>query len=342
MKKTALITGINGQDGSFLAELLLKKDYKVIGIQRYKSSTENLNIKHILDNKDLVIDYCDLSDSSKIEKIISKTQPKEVYNLAAQSHVKVSFDIPEYTSNITGLGVLRILEAIKNTNRNIKFYQASSSEMFGKVQETPQKETTPFYPRSPYGVSKVFGFWITKNYRESYKMFAVNGILFNHESERRSETFITRKVIKGMVEILNGVKSKILIGNLNSKRDWGYAPEYVEGMWRMLQAKSPDDFILATNETNSIRDLVIETTNFLKMDVIFKGEGEQEKLIWNNRVILEIDPIYYRPSEVDLLVGDYSKAKRLLGWEPKVKLKELIKIMSLYEQKNFKKEVHNV
>jgi GDPmannose 4,6-dehydratase len=333
MLKKALITGVSGQDGSYLAELLISKSYEVHGLLRYKSSENNLNLLNIKDHPNFHLHYGDIQDYSRIYELISKINPDEVYNLAAQSHVKTSFEIPIYTSDITGLGPLRILEAIKNINPRIKFYQASSSEMFGKVAEIPQTENTPFYPRSPYGCAKVFAFWITKNYRESYGIFAANGILFNHESERRGENFVTRKVIKKLVEISKTNEGILEIGNLDAKRDWGYAPEYVEGMWRMLQASEPEDYVLATNETHSIRELILETASILGMNITFQGSGTDEIGIWNNQKIIKIDKKYFRPAEVDLLIGDYKNAKIKLGWEPKVKFKELVKIITNHEIK---------
>jgi GDPmannose 4,6-dehydratase len=333
MLKKALITGVSGQDGSYLAELLISKSYEVHGLLRYKSSENNLNLLNIKDHPNFNLHYGDIQDYSRIHELISKINPDEVYNLAAQSHVKTSFEIPIYTSDITGLGPLRILEAIKNINPRIKFYQASSSEMFGKVAEIPQTENTPFYPRSPYGCAKVFAFWITKNYRESYGIFAANGILFNHESERRGENFVTRKVIKKLVEISKTNEGILEIGNLDAKRDWGYAPEYVEGMWRMLQASEPEDYVLATNETHSIRELILETASILGMNIAFQESGTDEIGIWNNQKIIKIDKKYFRPAEVDLLIGDYKNAKIKLGWEPKVKFKELVKIITNHEIK---------
>lgn len=331
MLKKALITGVSGQDGSYLAELLLKKSYEVHGLVRYKSDSNLKNLNEILNNPRFNLHYGDLLDSNRIFELIKNINPTEIYNLGAQSHVKVSFDLPIYTSEVTGLSTLKILEAIRQINPEIKFYQASSSEMFGKVMEVPQNENTPFYPRSPYGCAKVFSFWITKNYRESYNLFAVNGILFNHESERRGENFVTRKVIKKLTEIKNKEEGILLIGNLEARRDWGYAPEYVEGMWKMLQASQPDDYVLATNETNSVRDLILETAKNLKMEIKFKGRGVNEKGYWNGKKIIEIDPKYFRPSEVDLLIGDYTNAKIKLNWEPKTKFKDLVKKITEYE-----------
>src|SRR3989344_3078850 len=333
-RKKALITGITGQDGSYLAELLLEKGYEVHGIIRRSSSFNTGRIDHVLrdpheKNRRLFLHYGDLSDGSSLNRILEKVRPDEIYHLGAQSHVRVSFDIPEYTADVDALGTLRMLDAIRETGIKTRFYQASSSGMFGKAAETPQKETTPFHPRSPYGCAKVFGYWIAKNYRETYGLFAVNGILFNHESPRRGETFVTRKVTMGMSRIKLGLQEKIFLGNLNAKRDWGYAKDFVEGMWRMLQQKTPDDYILATGETHSVRELVEEAGKILGFDIVWKGKGEQEKGIDRNtgKTLIEIDPHYYRPAEVDILLGDATKAKKRLGWKPKVKLKELIRIM---------------
>lgn len=332
--KKALITGITGQDGSYLTELLIEKGYEVHGIIRRASTFNTHRIDHIYrdphnPNVMMFLHYGDLIDSSSISRLIEKIQPEEIYNLGAQSHVMVSFEIPEYTSEASGISTLRILDAVRENNFPVRFYQASSSEMFGKVQEIPQKETTPFYPRSPYACSKVFAYWITKNYRESYNLFASNGILFNHESPRRGETFVTRKVTRGLARIKLGIDKKLYLGNLEAKRDWGYAKDYVYGMWQMLQHDKPDDFVLATGETHSIREMVETAATYLDMKIEWKGKGIDEKGIdvKTGQSIIEIDTKYFRPSEVDLLIGDYSKAKNLLGWEPKVKFRELIKIM---------------
>ena len=317
MEKKALITGITGQDGSYLAELLLSKGYKVYGIIRRASTFNTGRLDPIYQDPhsgraNLFLEYGDLSDASNLARLIGKIQPDEVYNLAAQSHVRVSFDSPEYTTDITGTGAVRLLEAIREVGIKPKYYQASSSEMFGKVQAVPQTEETPFYPRSPYGCAKVYAFWITVNYRESYGLHASNGILFNHESPRRGETFVTRKITRALAHILAGLQDKIYLGNLDAKRDWGYAKEYVEAMWLMLQQEKADDYVIATNETHSIREF---------LDVAFQYKG----LDWQKYV--DIDPRYYRPAEVDLLIGDYSKAKRQLGWEPKTKFNDLVKLM---------------
>jgi len=315
--KKALITGITGQDGSYLAELLLSKGYEVHGIIRRASTFNTDRIDHLytdphINGVKLFLHYGDIADSANLIQIIHKIEPDEIYHLAAQSHVRVSFDIPEYTGDVTGVGTTRILEAIRLTGCKSKFYQASSSEMYGLVQEVPQKETTPFYPRSPYGAAKVYAFWLTVNYRESYNMFATNGILFNHESPRRGETFVTRKITRALAHILAGKQDKLYLGNLDSKRDWGYAKEYVEAMWAMLQADKPDDFVIATGETHTIREFLDEAFGHVNLD-------------WNKYV--EIDPIYYRPAEVDLLIGDGAKAEKILGWKPKTSFKDLVKIM---------------
>jgi len=315
--KKALITGITGQDGSYLAELLLAKGYEVHGIIRRASTFNTERIDHLyqdphINDVQLFLHYSDIADSTSLIKLLYRIQPDEIYHLAAQSHVRVSFDIPEYTGDVTGLGTLRILEAIRETGVKAKFYQASSSEMYGKVQEVPQRETTPFYPRSPYGAAKVYAYWTTVNYRESYGIFACNGILFNHESPRRGETFVTRKVTRAVAHIKAGLQDKLYLGNLNAKRDWGYAKEYVEAMWRMLQQEESDDYVIATGETHAVQEFVEEAFAYAGLD-------------WRDHV--EIDPKYYRPSEVDLLVGDASKAKRVLEWEPKTTFKDLVSLM---------------
>jgi GDPmannose 4,6-dehydratase len=316
-RKIALITGITGQDGSYLTELLLKKNYEVHGIIRRSSSFNTGRIDHLYNNpkiynKSLFLHFGDLSDSSSISRVIEKIIPDEIYNLGAQSHVRVSFDIPEYSSEIDAIGTCRILDAIRDTRINTKFYQASSSEMFGKVQAIPQNESTPFYPRSPYACAKLYSHWLTINYRESYNIFACSGILFNHESPRRGQTFVTRKITYGLAQILAKKINKIYLGNLDAKRDWGFAGDYVEAMWMMLQQEKPDDYVIATGETHSVKD-------FLQLAFDYVG------LNWQNYV--EIDPKYFRPAEVDLLIGDSSKAKQKLGWEPKVKFDSLVKMM---------------
>jgi len=315
--KKALITGITGQDGSYLADLLVAKGYEVHGIIRRASTFNTARIDHLYQDSHvngvrLFLHYGDLSDAVNLTKLLYELQPDEVYNLGAQSHVRVSFDIPEYTADVTGVGTIRILEAIRESGVKPRFYQASSSEMYGKVQEVPQTETTPFWPRSPYGCAKMFGYWATVNYRESYGLFASNGILFNHESPRRGETFVTRKISRAVAAIKLGLQKELYLGNMDAKRDWGYAPEYVEGMWRILQADQPDDFVLATNETHTVKEFVQEAFGHVGL--------EWEKYI-------KYDARYERPAEVDLLIGDPAKAKRQLGWEPKVRFKELVQIM---------------
>lgn len=318
MSKKALVTGITGQDGSYLAELLLEKGYEVHGIIRRASTFNTSRLDHIYSDPHfqkhkLTLHYGDLSDGSNLSRLLGQIQPDEVYNLAAQSHVRVSFDAPEYTSDVTGTGTVRLLEAIREVGIKPRFYQASSSEMYGLVQEVPQKETTPFYPRSPYGCAKMYSYWITINYRESYGMHASNGILFNHESPRRGETFVTRKITQAAAHIKLGLQEKLFLGNLDAKRDWGYAKEYVEAMWLMLQQPEGDDYVVATNETHTIRECLEVAFGRLDLD-------------WKKYV--EIDPRYYRPAEVDLLIGDYSKAKAKLGWEPKTTFKGLIELMT--------------
>jgi GDPmannose 4,6-dehydratase len=317
MAKKALITGITGQDGSYLAELLLSKGYEVHGIIRRASTFNTGRLDSIYSDPHsgrtrLSLHYGDLSDASALARLIGKVQPEEIYNLAAQSHVRVSFDSPEYTGDITAIGTIRLLEAIRETGIKPRFYQASSSEMFGKVQEIPQTEKTPFYPRSPYGCAKVFAYWTTVNYREAYSLHASNGILFNHESPRRGETFVTRKITRAVAHILAGLQDKLYLGNLDARRDWGYAKEYVEAMWLMLQQPEPDDYVIATNETHSIRELLDMAFGCVSLD-------------WRKHV--EIDPRYNRPTEVDLLIGDYSKAKRQLNWEPRTRFADLVKLM---------------
>ena len=332
--KKALITGITGQDGSYLAELLLDKGYEVHGIVRRSSSFNTGRINHLINDDSLKgrfdFHHGDVTDASNLNRILEKVEPDEIYNLAAQSHVKVSFEIPDYTAQVDALGTLRFLDAIRETRIDTKFYQASTSELFGKVQETPQTEKTPFYPRSPYGVAKLYGYWIIVNYREAYDLFACNGILFNHESPRRGETFVTRKITRAAARIKEGLQEKVLLGNLKAKRDWGYAPEYVEGMWRVLQQDKPADYILATGETHSVREFANHVFNNLNMELEWVDEEENEKGIEKStgKVRVEVDPSYYRPTEVDILLGDASKAKDELGWEPRVKFEKLVKIMT--------------
>jgi len=320
-KKKALITGITGQDGSYLAELLLEKNYEVHGIIRRTSTFNTQRIDHLYQDPHIkgvhfFLHYGDLTDSSSINRLLEKVQPDEIYHLGAQSHVRVSFDLPEYTGDVTGLSTTRILDAIKNGIKT-KFYQASSGEMFGKVnkEDLPITENTLFHPHSPYACAKVYAYWIARNYREAYNMFACNGILFNHESPRRGETFVTRKITRGLARIKLGKDKKLYLGNLDAKRDWGYAKDYVEGMWLMMQQEKPDDYILATNETHSVREFVEETAKYLDINLIWKGKGIKEKGIdkKTNKTIIEIDPRYFRPAEVDVLQGDYSKAKEKLG-----------------------------
>ena len=332
--KKALITGITGQDGSYLTELLLKKGYEVHGIIRRSSSFNTFRIDHLYKdesilNKSLILHYGDLTDSSNLNRLVEKIQPDEIYNLGAQSHVQVSFELPEYTAEVDGVGTLRFLDAIRETGIKTKFYQASTSELYGKVQEIPQTEQTPFYPRSPYGVAKLYAYWIVVNYREAYDIFACNGILFNHESERRGKTFVTRKISVAVSKIILGLQDSLSIGNLDAKRDWGYAPEYCEGMWRMLQAEKPDDYVMATGETHAVREFIEESFDVLGEEIIWEGEGIDEKGILKSsgQMVVNINPRYFRPTEVDLLIGDPSKAKTNLGWVPKVTFAELVKIM---------------
>ena len=341
MAKIALITGITGQDGSFLAELLLEKGYEVHGIIRRSSSFNTDRIEHLyfdewvrdMHQKRLInLHYGDMTDSSSLVRIIQLTQPDEIYNLAAQSHVKVSFEVPEYTAETDAVGTLRLLEAVRilGMEKKTRIYQASTSELFGLVQEVPQKETTPFYPRSPYGVAKQYGFWITKNYRESYDMFAVNGILFNHESERRGETFVTRKVTLAVARIVQGLQDKLYMGNLDALRDWGYAKDYVECMWLMLQHDVPEDFVIATGEMHSVREFITKAFSVAGINLRWEGEGVDEKGIdeKTGKVLVEVDEKYFRPAEVEQLLGDPTKAKTLLGWNPrKTSFDELINIM---------------
>ena len=323
MKRKAFITGITGQDGSYLAEILLEKGYEVFGMVRRSSSFNTARIDHIFGDIELV--FGDLSDGSALNQLMRTIRPDEVYNLGAQSHVRVSFDIPEYTADTDAMGTLRLLDAIREEGVQARFYQASSSEMFGKAREIPQTEETPFHPRSPYGVSKVFSYWITRNYREAYGMFAVNGILFNHESPRRGPTFVTRKITRAVGAILRGEQSELRLGNLEAKRDWGYAKEYMEGAWQMLQADEADDFVLATGETHSVAEFLAEAFGHANLD-------------WRDYV--QIDERYYRPAEVDVLIGDYSKAKEKLGWEPNVRFKELVRMMVDADRERGKLEEH--
>jgi GDPmannose 4,6-dehydratase len=334
--KTALITGITGQDGAYLAELLLDKGYVVHGIKRRSSSFNTARVDHLYTDPHykglpFYMHYGDLTDATNLIRIIQEVQPDEIYNLAAQSHVQVSFEAPEYTANTDAIGTLRMLEAIRilGLTKKTKFYQASTSELYGKVQEVPQTEKTPFYPRSPYGVAKLYAFWICVNYREAYGIFAVNGILFNHESPIRGETFVTRKITRAAVRIAAGLQPKLFLGNLNAERDWGHAKDYVEGMWRMLQQEEPDDFVLATGVKTTVREFCERAFHHAGIELEWEGEGvnEKGKDVKNGIVLVEVDPTYFRPTEVELLIGDPSKAKEKLGWEPTYSVDELIKEM---------------
>ena len=351
MTKVALITGITGQDGSFLAELLIEKGYEVHGIMRRSSSFNTGRIEHLyldewvrdMHNERLIhLHYADMTDSSSLIRIIQTTKPDEIYNLAAQSHVKVSFDVPEYTAETDAVGTLRLLEAVRilGLENKTKIYQASTSELFGLVQEVPQRETTPFYPRSPYGVAKMYGYWITVNYRESYNMFAVNGILFNHESERRGETFVTRKITIAVARIAQHEQDKLYLGNLNASRDWGYAKDYVECMWLMLQHDKPEDFVVATGEMHTVREFCTFAFAEVGIDLIWEGEGLDEKGIdkVTGRILVEVDPKFFRPAEVEQLLGDPTKARTLLGWNPcKTSFEELVRRMVRHDMKFVKK-----
>lgn len=356
--KTALVTGITGQDGAYLAELLLEKGYMVHGIKRRSSLFNTQRIDHIYEDPHVAhphfkLHYGDLSDSTNLIRIIQETQPDEIYNLGAMSHVKVSFDVPEYTANADGIGTLRILDAVRllGLTKKTKIYQASTSELYGLVQEVPQKETTPFYPRSPYAVAKMYAYWITVNYREAYDMFACNGILFNHESPRRGETFVTRKITRGVAQMALGMAETLYMGNIDSQRDWGHAKDYVEAMWRILQQDTPEDFVIATGVTTTVRDFIRMAFREVGVELEFKGEGVDEKatvISSSNpeykfkigQVVVQIDPAYFRPTEVDLLIGDPTKAKTKLGWEPKYTLDMLVKEMMAADVDIFKKELH--
>lgn len=349
--KTALITGINGQDGSYLAELLLEKGYFVHGIIRRSSTFNTERIEHLYIEsliKDLhlkqriKLHYGDMTDSTNLIRLIQQIKPDEIYNLAAQSHVKVSFELPEYTAETDGIGTLRLLEAIRicGLEQKTKIYQASTSELYGKVQEIPQTETTPFYPRSPYGVAKIYAFWITKNYRESYNIFAVNGILFNHESERRGETFVTRKITLAVARIKQGLQEKLYLGNLNSLRDWGYAKDYVECMWLMLQQEKPEDYVIATGEQHSVREFCELAFKEAGITIVWQGENENERGVCKetDAILIEVDPNYYRPAEVETLLGDPTKAKTKLGWNPtRTSFEELVKIMVSHDMEYVKR-----
>jgi GDPmannose 4,6-dehydratase len=332
--KVALISGISGQDGSYLAELLLEKGYEVHGIIRRASQINTQRIDLIYDR--IKLHYGDLTDSTNLVRIIQQVQPDEIYNLGAQSHVKVSFEIPEYTGQVDALGTLRILEAVRllGMEKKTRIYQASTSEMFGKVQEIPQKETTPFYPRSPYGVAKLYGYWIVKNYRESYGLHASSGILFNHESPRRGETFVTRKITRGLSRISIGEQDILYLGNLNAKRDWGHARDFVEAMWLMLQRDEADDYVIATGEQYSVREFVEEAAPYFGINIIWVNEGLNEMGLDRNTMkpVIKVDPKYFRPAEVETLLGDATKAKKKLGWEPKISFKQLVEDMCIYGQ----------
>lgn len=345
--KTALISGITGQDGSYLTEMLLDRGYTVHGIIRRSSSFNTFRIDHIynseLHGKRFFLHYGDLTDSSNLNRLIEKIRPDEIYNLGAQSHVKVSFEVPEYTAEVDGIGTLRFLDAIRETGVQSRFYQASTSELYGLAQEVPQSEKTPFYPRSPYAAAKLYAYWIVVNYREAYNLFACNGILFNHESERRGKTFVTRKITVAVSKIMLGLQDMLLLGNMDARRDWGYAPEFVEGMWRILQAEKPGDYVLATNETHTVREFVEESFRVLGEEIEWRGTGSDEKgyLKSSGRQVVEIDPRYYRPTEVDLLIGDYSKAERELGWKPQTRFTELVRIMVEADFKKIQKRNGN-
>ena len=332
--KVALISGISGQDGSYLAELLLEKGYEVHGIIRRASQINTQRIDHIYNQ--IKLHYGDLTDSTNLVRVIQQVQPDEIYNLGAQSHVKVSFEMPEYTGMVDGLGTLRILEAVRllGMENKTRIYQASTSEMFGKVQEIPQKETTPFYPRSPYGVAKLYGYWIVKNYRESYGLHASSGILFNHESPRRGETFVTRKITRGLSRISTGQQDILYLGNLNAKRDWGHAKDFVEAMWLMLQQDEPDDYVIATGEQYSVRAFVETAAPYFGMKIAWEGEGLDEVGIdkLTKRTVIKVSPKYFRPAEVETLLGDATKAKEKLGWEPKISFNQLVEDMCIYGQ----------
>jgi GDPmannose 4,6-dehydratase len=332
--KKALISGITGQDGSYLAELLLEKGYEVHGIIRRASQINTQRIDHIYDR--IKLHYGDLTDSTNLVRVIQQVQPDEIYNLGAQSHVKVSFEMPEYTADVDGVGTLRVLEAVRllGMENRVRIYQASTSELYGLVQEIPQRETTPFYPRSPYGVAKLYGYWITKNYRESYGMYACTGILFNHESPRRGETFVTRKITRALSRISTGQQKVLELGNLNAKRDWGHAKDFVEAMWLMLQQETPDDYVIATGEQYSVREFVEEAAPYFGMQITWRGEGLDEigYDVFSGNEVIRVNPKYFRPAEVETLLGDATKAKEQLGWEPKTSFKQLVEDMCIYGQ----------
>ena len=347
--KTALISGVTGQDGAYLSEFLLKKGYTVHGIKRRSSSFNTDRVDHLYQDpqaaeKKFILHYGDLTDTSNLVRIIQEVQPDEIYNLGAQSHVQVSFEVPEYTADVDGIGTLRLLEAIRilGMEKKVRFYQASTSELFGKVQEIPQKETTPFYPRSPYAAAKLYAYWIVVNYRESYGMYACNGILFNHESPIRGETFVTRKITRAAARIKLNLQDKLYMGNIDAKRDWGYAGDYVELMWLMLQQEKPDDFVMATGITTTVREFITMAFSEVGINIIWEGSGVGEKGIDRDtgKVLVEIDPRYFRPAEVEILIGDPAKAFSCLGWKPKVQLPELVKMMVDNDVKLAKKEQH--
>ena len=342
MRKVALITGITGQDGSYLAEYLLEQGYDIHGVVRRTSHfnrgfIEEARTKAIAEGKVFDLHYGNMSDSSSLHRIVALCRPTEIYNLAAQSHVRISFDEPEYAADIDGVGVLRLLEAIRQTEIDCRFYQASTSELFGQAVETPQTETTPFHPRSPYGVAKLYGFWIVKNYRESYGIYATNGILFNHESPRRGESFVTRKITYSLARIKAGLQESFSLGNLHARRDWGYAKDFVRAMWLMLQQDKPDDFVIATGEMHSVREFVERASRIAGFDVAWEGEGIDERGVdrKTGKTILRIDPKYFRPAEVDLLLGDPSKAKKVLNWQPEVTFDKLVELMMRADLKRF-------
>jgi len=344
MRKKAFITGITGQDGSYLAEFLLAKGYEVHGLVRRASTFNRQRIDHLHLRKEnpIILHYGDMTDQSSIIYALSQVEPDEIYNLAAQSHVKVSFEEPEYTANSDALGTLRLLEAIRilRLEKKTRFYQASTSELFGGIEEIPQSEKTPFYPRSPYAVAKLYAYWITVNYREAYGIFASNGILFNHESPRRGENFVTRKITLGVSRIYYGLQDCLILGNLNAKRDWGYAPDYVEAMWLMLQQDEPDDYVIATGEMHSVREFVEKAFEYVGMNIVWNGEGVSEVGIdkKTGKILVKVDPKYFRPTEVHVLQGDYSKVKEKLGWEPKVKFEGLVEIMMKHDLRFVEKQ----
>lgn len=351
MAKTALITGITGQDGSYLAEFLLKKGYTVYGIARRSSSFNRERLQTIYDyvhedKSRLILHYGDMTDSSSILKVLKMTNPDEIYNLAAQSHVRISFEVPEYTANADALGTLRILEAIKISGmlNKVKFYNASTSELYGKAQQIPQTEKTPFYPRSPYGIAKLYSHWITVNYREAYGMFACNGILFNHESERRGENFVSKKITQQVAKIKFGIENELILGNLDAKRDWGYAPEYIEAMWLMLQQKEPEEFVIATGESHSVREFVEKAFKVAGTEISWVDKGLNEKGVdvKSKKVRVSVEPFYFRPAEVDILLGDASYARKKLGWKPKTTFDNLIKIMVDYDLNRLSKDIKKI